>query len=100
MIGTLPKVAELGFKWVDVDDGFQIAEGDWEPNKRFPGGDRDMRRITDAIHARGLKAKLWWAPMAADPGTRVLREHPEMQLMTGEGTPSTSHGGTATTSRP
>ena len=87
VIGTLPKVAELGFKWVDVDDGFQIAEGDWEPNKRFPGGDRDMRRITDAIHARGLKAKLWWAPMAADPGTRVLREHPEMQLMTGEGTP-------------
>ena len=24
VIGTLPKVVELGFKWVDVDDGFQI----------------------------------------------------------------------------
>ncbi|MCM1150604.1 MAG: alpha-galactosidase [Alistipes sp.] len=87
VIGTLPKVAELGFRWVDVDDGFQIAEGDWEPNSRFPGGDRDMRRLTDAIHARGLKAKLWWAPLAADPGTRILREHPEMQLITEEGGP-------------
>lgn len=87
VIGTLPKVAELGFRWVDVDDGFQIAEGDWEPNSRFPGGDRDMHRLTDAIHACGLKAKLWWAPMAADPGTRILREHPEMQLITEDGTP-------------
>lgn len=87
VLGTLPKVAELGFKWVDVDDGFQIAEGDWETNARFPGGDKDMRRLTDAIHARGMKAKLWWAPLAADPGTKVLREHPEMQLLTEEGTP-------------
>lgn len=87
VLGTLPKVAELGFKWVDVDDGFQIAEGDWETNSRFPGGDRDMRRLTDAIHRMGMKAKLWWAPMAADPGTRVLREHPEMQLLTEEGAP-------------
>lgn len=87
VLGTLPKVSELGFKWVDVDDGFQIAEGDWETNSRFPGGDRDMRRLTDAIHRMGMKAKLWWAPMAADPGTRVLREHPEMQLLTEEGAP-------------
>lgn len=87
VLGTLPKVASLGFKWVDVDDGFQIAEGDWEPNGRFPGGDRDMRRLTDAIHAHGMKAKLWWAPLAADPGTHALRKHPEMQLMTAEGAP-------------
>ncbi|WP_290534575.1 glycoside hydrolase family 36 protein [Alistipes sp.] len=87
VLGTLPKVAELGFKWVDVDDGYQIAEGDWETNDRFPGGGRDMRRLTDAIHALGMKAKLWWAPLAADPGTRILREHPEMLLQTAEGTP-------------
>jgi alpha-galactosidase len=82
VLGTLPKVKELGFKWVDVDDGFQIAEGDWETNNRFPGGDRDMRRMTDAIHALGMRAKLWWAPLAADPGTKVLEERPEMLLRT------------------
>ncbi len=87
VLGTLPKVKELGFKWVDVDDGFQICEGDWEPNSRFPGGDKDMRRIADEIHRHGLKAKLWWAPMAADPGSDILKKHPEMQLVTKDGTP-------------
>ena len=86
VLGTLPKVKELGFKWVDVDDGFQIAEGDWETNNRFKGA-KDMRRITDAIHAHGLKAKLWWAPLAADPDTKILREHPEMLLQDFQGAP-------------
>lgn len=86
VIGTLDKVKEVGFKWVDVDDGFQIAEGDWETNKRI-GGDHNMRRLTREIHKRGMKAKLWWAPIAADPGTKVLREHPEMKLLTDEYVP-------------
>lgn len=87
VIGTLDKVAELGFRWVDVDDGYQIAEGDWETNSRFPGGDKDMRRLTDEIHRRGMLAKLWWAPLAADPDTRILREHPELMLVQEDGTP-------------
>jgi len=84
VLGTLDKVAELGFRWVDVDDGYQIAEGDWNTNELFPGGDKDMRHITDECHKRGLKAKLWWAPLAADPGTQILKEHPEMLLLTEE----------------
>lgn len=84
VLGTLDKVAELGFRWVDVDDGYQIAEGDWNTNELFPGGDADMRHITDEIHRRGLKAKLWWAPLAADPDTKLVKEHPEMLLMTEE----------------
>lgn len=86
VVGTLDKVKEVGFKWVDVDDGYQIAEGDWETNSRI-GGDHRMRYLTKEIHKRGLKAKLWWAPIAADPGTKVLREHPEMQLLTDEWVP-------------
>ena len=84
VLGTLDKVAELGFKWVDVDDGYQIAEGDWNTNEYFPGGDADMRHITDEIHKRGMKAKLWWAPLAADPDTKLVKEHPEMLLLTDE----------------
>ena len=84
VIGTLPKVVELGFKWVDVDDGYQIAEGDWDANDRI--GPDGMRRMTDAIHAAGLKAKLWWAPLAADPSSRLATEHPEMLLVEKDGT--------------
>ena len=69
---------------MDIDDGYQIAEGDWNTNELFPGGDKDMRHITDECHKRGLKAKLWWAPLAADPGTQILKEHPEMLLKTEE----------------
>ena len=87
VLGTLDKVAELGFKWVDVDDGYQIAEGDWNTNELFPGGDKDMRHITNECHKRGLKAKLWWAPLAADPGTKILKEHPEIMLRTAEWAP-------------
>lgn len=83
VIGTLPKVVELGFKWVDVDDGYQRCEGDWQANDRI--GPDGMRRMTDAIHAAGLKAKLWWAPMAADPGSDLAREHPEMLLVQQDG---------------
>jgi len=83
VIGTLPKVAELGFKWVGIDDGYQICEGDWEEVDRIgPGG---MRRMTDAAHALGLKTKLWWAPLAADPESSVAREHPEMLLVQEDG---------------
>lgn len=84
VLGTLDKVAELGFTWVDIDDGYQIAEGDWNTNEYFPGGDADMRHITDEVHKRGMKAKLWWAPLAADPDTKLVKEHPEMLLLTSE----------------
>ena len=84
VLGTLDKVAELGFTWVDIDDGYQIAEGDWNTNELFPGGDKDMRHITDECHKRGLKAKLWWAPLAADPDTKLVKEHPEYLLKTEE----------------
>jgi alpha-galactosidase len=86
IIGTLPKVKELGFRWVDVDDGYQIAEGDWETNSRFDGT-KDMREITDAIHSYGLKAKLWWAPLAADPDSKILKERPQMLLRDHHGAP-------------
>ena len=84
VINTLPKVVELGFKWVDIDDGYQICEGDWTANDRI--GAKGMRRMTDAVHKAGLKAKIWWAPMAADPGSALASTHPEMLLVKADGT--------------
>jgi alpha-galactosidase len=81
IIGTLPKVKEMGIKWVGLDDGYQIAEGDWHLDpKKFPNGDKDMRRLVDQIHSNGLKAMIWWSPLAADPGSRILREDPDVLL--------------------
>jgi len=88
VIGTLPKVKELGLKWVDIDDGYQQAEGDWDVDRsKFPRGNADMRRMVDQIHAMGLKAKLWWAPLAVDPGARLLRENPDILLRNSDDVP-------------
>lgn len=86
--GALPKAKELGFQWVVLDDGWQTAEGDWYllPDK-FPRGDADMKAFVDRIHAEGLKAKLWWAPLAADPGTDLLETHPDYLLLGEDGSP-------------
>ena len=83
VIGTLPKVVELGFQWVDIDDGYQLCEGDWTANERI--GADGMRRMTDAVHEAGLKAKIWWAPLAADPESSLAKEHPEMLLVRADG---------------
>ena len=88
IVGTLPKVKELGFTWVTLDDGYQQAEGDWHTNKdRFPNGDADMKKLVDLIHSYGFKAQLWWAPMAVDPGSKLLAEHPDLILKNADGSP-------------
>jgi len=86
--GTLPKVKELGIKWAVIDDGYQQAEGDWDVNrKKFPGGDRDMKRLVAKIHSYGLKAKIWWAPLAVDPCSKLYAENPDMILYTRDWAP-------------
>lgn len=88
VVGTLPKVKELGIKWAVLDDGFQIAEGDWDANpKKYPRGNIEIRELVDKIHSYGLKAKVWWTPLAADPGSKALTEIPEMRLFKSDWTP-------------
>jgi alpha-galactosidase len=88
ILATLPTARQLGFRWAVVDDGWQTAEGDWHlhPGK-FPGGDRDMRALTDGIRQAGLAPMLWWAPLAADPGTDLLQQHPDYLLLDARGKP-------------
>ena len=52
---------------------------------KFPAGDADMKALVDRIHAAGMKAQLWWAPLAADPGSRTDREHPDWLLRNADG---------------
>jgi len=86
LFGALPIVKKLGFTWVTLDDGWQTAQGDWflQPRK-YPNGDADMRALVDRIHAEGFKAQLWWAPLAADPGTELVKKHPEWLLLNADG---------------
>src|SRR5579871_1351060 len=86
LFGALPIVKKMGFTWVTLDDGWQTAQGDWflHPQK-YPNGDADMKALVDKIHAEGFKAQLWWAPLAADPGTELVKKHPDWLLLNADG---------------
>jgi alpha-galactosidase len=79
---ALPEAQKLGMGWVTMDDGWQTNLGDWEPNpQKFPNGDASVRALVDKIHARGMKAQLWWAPLAVSPTSNLAREHGDWLLV-------------------
>lgn len=88
MLGTLDKAKELGFQWAVLDDGWQTNEGDWELDpEKFPNGSASMRGFTQSVKEKGLKPKLWWAPLAADPDSELARANPEYLLLNKDGSP-------------
>src|SRR5262249_37165250 len=86
VLATVPFVKKLGFGWVTLDDGWQVAEGDWTPaHSKFPRGGADMKAFVDKVHAAGLRAQLWWSPLSAAPGSRTEREHADWLLRNPDG---------------
>jgi alpha-galactosidase len=86
VLGTLPKVRDVGFRWAGLDDGWQTNEGDWDINlAKFPRGEADMKAFTRSVRSAGLLPRLWWAPLAADPESNLYKRHPDMLLLDAKG---------------
>ena len=84
--GTLPKVKDLGLSWAVLDDGWQSSIGDWRLHpQKFPRGEADMKRLVGSIRGQGLKPRLWWAPLAAAPGSDILHDQTDMLLLDKDG---------------
>lgn len=87
MLGTVPKLKELGIKWVTLDDRWFDNYGDWNPRAdTFPGD--SIKKMADDFHKEGMLAQIWWLPLAVEDGegkyeahkyavSKVVREHPE-----------------------
>jgi alpha-galactosidase len=83
---TLPKVRDLGLRWAVIDDGWQSNVGDWKANSaKYPRGDADMAELVRSIRSQDLKPRLWFAPLAAAPGSDLLHDHADMLLLDKEG---------------
>ncbi|MFD6286845.1 glycoside hydrolase family 36 protein [Streptomyces sp. NPDC060205] len=83
---ALPKAHEVGLRWAALDDGWQTNEGDWDINTaKFPRGEADMRAFTKEIRDAGLRPRLWWAPLAADPDSNLIRDRSDMLLLDRDG---------------
>ncbi len=78
---TLPKLKELGFKWIEIQDGWQNNIGDWHPNlKKFPKGDKDLRAFVDYLHAEGFLVKLWITPLMASQESKLAIKTQDLLL--------------------
>ncbi len=62
-------------KYVQIDDGYQAAMGDWlETGKAFGG---DVVSVLKEIRKRGLQPAIWVAPFVAEQNSHVFELHPE-----------------------
>jgi hypothetical protein len=63
-----------GMEWVQIDDGYQRAFGDWQGNHLYPHG---MSWLAAHIRKLGLKPGIWIAPYAISEHADIVRQHPE-----------------------
>jgi alpha-galactosidase len=84
LLKILHDLSDLPFDVFQVDDGWQIAIGDWQPNAKFPAG---MDGMAARIKASGRKAGLWLAPLLVVPSASLYREHPDWLLYDAHGRP-------------
>jgi alpha-galactosidase len=72
-------------EYVQIDDGYQPAMGDWlETGKAFGG---DVKSVIAEIKKRGLKPALWVAPFIASADSKLFREHPDWFVKGDDGKP-------------
>lgn len=64
-----------GIDWYQIDDGYQIASGDWEVNPdRFPSG---MPAFSAAVEAAGMSPGIWINNFLVEKHSSLYAEHPE-----------------------
>ena len=100
MLGTIPKLKELGLKWATLDAGWFTNRGDWEPRPdTFPGD--SLKKVVEAYHTAGLHLTLWWIPIVAEDGrgkdilnrrpyamSKVVKDHPDWLILDKDGKPA------------
>ena len=91
MLGTVPKLKEMGIKWATLDDRWFDTYGDWNPRQdTFPGD--SIKQMVDDFHKQGIYAQLWWLPLGVEDGqgkyeshsykiSEVVKEHPDWLIL-------------------
>jgi len=60
-------------KYVQIDDGYQPAMGDWLETGAAFGG--NVKNVLAQIRARGFEPAIWVAPFIAEEDSRVFQQH-------------------------
>src|SRR5687767_6448680 len=74
-----------GLRYVQIDDGYQPAMGDWlETGSAFGG---NVQGVLKAIRERGFEPAIWVAPFVAEEKSHVFQQHPDWFVKDGAGKP-------------
>jgi alpha-galactosidase len=74
-----------GLKYIQVDDGYQPAMGDWLDTGAAFGG--NVRGVLTAIRERGFEPAIWVAPFIAEQASKLFQQHPAWFVKDDEGKP-------------
>src|SRR5260221_2681980 len=77
VLDNLDKIAKdiPSLKYVQIDDGYQPAMGDWlETGKAFGG---DVLGVLKKIRRRGFEPAIWVGPFIAETGSHVFEQNPD-----------------------
>lgn len=76
-------------RYIQIDDGYQAAMGDWlETGSAFGG---DVRAVLREIKRRGFEPALWVAPFIAEEASKVFQQHPDWFMQDEDGRPLPSN---------
>jgi alpha-galactosidase len=64
-----------GLRYIQIDDGYQPAMGDWLETGNAFGG--EVQAVLRQIRARGFEPAIWVAPFIAEEGSGLFKEHPD-----------------------
>jgi alpha-galactosidase len=74
-----------GLRYVQLDDGYQPAMGDWLETGAAFGG--DLRGVLSEIRKRGFEPAIWVAPFIAERASHLFGAHPDWFMKDAGGAP-------------
>ena len=74
----------LPFDVFQIDEGWEITLGEWEPNSKFPV---PMADIATQIRKAGYRPGIWTSPFVAHETASIWKKHPEWILRDQAGNP-------------
>jgi alpha-galactosidase len=74
-----------GLRYIQVDDGYQPAMGDWLETGAAFGG--NVQGVLKEIRSREFEPAIWVAPFVAEKDSHLFQEHPEWFVTDASGQP-------------
>jgi alpha-galactosidase len=74
-----------GLRYIQIDDGYQPAMGDWLETGAAFGG--EVQNVLRQIRQRGFEPAIWVAPFIAEEESRLFKEHPDWFVQDTRGEP-------------